>query len=279
MQIITLLRYNKKMRKTLLRILIAFCLLFILLGIINRYVLTIPIFQTKAGLKITSNPEAEVLVDGQSKGKTPFQNENMFTGEYEVKLLNGSQIWQGKVKLNAGTVTTINRDLAETQSSSSGEIFILKKGTGAIITSNPSDAHFSVDGIDTGQTPISLPEISEGEHTFSLSHDGFVSRNVKAVVPSGYLLQIQVDLKLKEYTKEALPTPNIIMPVKLKVTQTPLGYVRVRENPSVSSPEVARLTEGIEVDLIEELPGWYKIKLQNGEVGYINSSLVQKVSQ
>jgi hypothetical protein len=267
------------MRKILLKILLCFCLLFIIAGFINRYILTLPVFQTKAGIKITSNPEAEALIDGESKGKTPFQNENMLAGDYQVRLISGNKSWQGEVKLNEGTVTTINRDLAETQSSSSGEVLILEKGKGVIVTSNPGNANISVDGIDVGQTPISLPDMKDGEHTFNISYQGYLPRSVKAVTPPGYLLQIHTDLMLTKFTQDVSPTPNIIMPVKLRVTQTPLGFVRVREKPSVSSLEIAQLTEGAEVDLVEDAGSWYKIKLQNGSIGYVNSSLVQKVSQ
>jgi hypothetical protein len=228
----------------------------------------------KAGIRVLSTPEeASVILDGISVGKTPFEDSNLENREYAVMVSTPEATWSGKVKLDGGTLTVINRDLASDNTASAGEILTLEKGKGATVISNPPSS-VEVDGKVYGQTPI-LVNIGSGEHTFVLSKDGFLKRSIKALVPEGFNLTLNVDLSLAEADARGF-SPKIQTTPILIVRPTPTGFLRVRDKPSVGGLEVALVKPGDELTLIEELPSWDKIRTTDGKVGYVSSVYVTK---
>ena len=231
--------------------------LFLLLVVISIFSLIIkfgtqPIYsllghQTKAGLKITSVPEAGVFINQESVGKTPYLNGDLLAGEYQVRLESGNMSWQGSVKLNNGTETILNRELAESLASSSGEVLHLYEGKGVVITSVPTGASVEINGKIKGVTPLSVVDLPTGEHLFLLKHPEYLPRTVRAT-----LLE------------------------KVLVTQTPTGFLRVRESPSVLGKEITRVKPGDELILLEEKQGWSKVRLKDETEGYVSSDYIEK---
>ena len=232
----------------------------------------------KAGIKIMSAPEAaEVFIDGVSVGKTPFVDENLKKESVSVKLKSGSASWVRDVRLNSGTVTIINRELAEDEASSSGEILTLSKGSGVNIISDPEGAEVEIDGRIYGKTPTFV-NIGAGEHIFVLSKNGFLKRSIKALVPAGFTLGLNVDLALSELDLSNLATPNIAVTEKLKVLSTPTGFLRVRDKPNLVGKEIARVLPGDELILLEDLNSWFRVRLTDGKEGYVSSQYVEKLN-
>lgn len=231
----------------------------------------------KGGLKIIALPDATVYLNGLEVGKTPYREDNLNAGEYLVKLVSNDANWQGKIILNKGTLSVINRSLAPSIASSSGESLVLDSGSGVIITSSPAESAIDVDGKAVGKTPLSISSLSPGPHSFIVSHDGYQSRNVDVVLPANLSLHIDVDLSLVEMHGSIVATPTVAVAQKVIVKQTPLGYLRLRESPSINSKEVAQVSAGEELAVISETPGWIKVRLKNNLEGYISSQYTQKV--
>lgn len=231
----------------------------------------------KAGIKIISTPlGAEVSVDGVSAGKTPFDDENLKPETINIKLKSGNASWTSDIKLNAGTITIVNRELSEDEASSSGEILTLVKGGGVDIISDPGGADVEVDTKVYGKTPTFV-NIGAGEHIFVLSKNGFLKRSIKAVVPAGYTLGLNVDLALSELDLSNIAAPSITVTNKLKVLSTPTGFLRVRNKPNLTGKEIAKVLPGDELVLLEELTSWNKVRLSDGKEGYVSSQYVEKV--
>lgn len=234
-----------------------------------------------AGLKITTAPGASVLIDGIEVGQTPYLNEKLKPQSYLIKLVANSASWQGLITLSEKTLSVINRELTENIASSSGEILTLSSGNGINIISTPSNAEVSVDGKICGVTPLLIPAIDPGEHEFLISHKGYLKRNIKAVLPENMILNLEVNLAVADLNIEPsstnLPVPPVIKP-KVLIKKTPTGFLRVRSNPSLKAAEITRIASNESLDLLEELPGWYKVKLENGQEGYISSSYAQKIN-
>lgn len=231
-----------------------------------------------AGVRVLSLPsEATVFINDKEVGKTPYQDEQLNAGEYLVKIQSGEAVWQGSVKLNAGTLSVVNRDLAKDTTSSAGEVLLLKKGKGITMVSFPSESEIEVDGKYYGKTPTTL-EIGMGEHTFGLSKPGYLKRSVKAYLPEGYNLTLAVDLAISEVDLTSITTPPITETAKVVVKNTPTGFLRVRDNPSVSGKEVGKVSPGDRLILLEELTGWDRIRMDNGTEGFVSNSYVSKVS-
>lgn len=264
------------MKKTLLVSLIIFSALMLIARLGFKPAAEVLGFKEKAGLRVASIPEAMVSVDGVAVGKTPYQNEDLKVGSYRVRLEVGSAVWEGAVKLTNGTVSVVDRELAAGVASASGEILILDSGRGVTVISNPDGASVEIDGKTYGVTPLVLPDIAPGDHTFILSRANFTERNIRAVLPQNMSLNLAVDLAVSEVEVNNIQAPSLTAPTKLIVQQTPTGFLRVRDKPNLSGAEIGRVSSGDSVTQLEELSGWVKVRLDNDTEGYVSSQYVQK---
>lgn len=266
------------MRKSALNLLVLFSLLFLAFRLTSQPLSRVLGYQPRAGLKIASLPEAKVMVNGLEVGQTPYEDTNLLAGEYAVKLASDKGRWEGKVKLMRGTLSVVNRELGASIASSSGDVLVLSSGTGVVITSNPKEASVEVDGRIRGKTSLVLSDLASGEHTFLISRENFLKRQIRASIPAGMKLHLDVDLALVESNIEPFvtPSPQDIEVPKVTVKQTPTGFLRVRSQPSLKGVEVGKVFPGEVLVLLEELSEWSKVKLVDETEGYVSSSYIQK---
>lgn len=231
----------------------------------------------KSGLSILSQPtEATVFIDGEEVGKTPYESKDLVVKQYIIKLEKDQALWQGKVSLNSGALTVINRDLAEEIASSSGEILSLEKGRGITVVSNPNNAEVEIDGNYFGKTPLSV-NIDSGVHTVAVSHPSFLSRSIRAILPEDYNLVVLVDLALSEADLTAVTTPVIYETQQLVAKDTPTGFLRVRDKPSLNGKEIGRVKPKDTLILLEEAGEWMRIRTGEGLEGYVSAIYVEKI--
>lgn len=231
----------------------------------------------RGGMKITSYPQgAAVFFNGLQVGKTPYTNEDLEAKKYQIRLVGEKVFWEGSVKINSGTLSVVNRELAASIASSSGEILTLEKGRGVRVASHPEGAAVEIDGKFYGKTPLMVSEITPGEHLFLLSYDSYLKRSIRASLPEKMLLNLEVNLAVSEADAGGIFLPAVTPVPQLVVKQTPTGFLRVRSDPSTGSKEVGRVNSGDNLTFLEELPGWYKIKLDDDTRGYVSSEYVQK---
>ena len=230
----------------------------------------------RGGISVYSTPaDASVFLDGLEVGKTPFEDKDLNAGEYAIKIEKDQAVWEGKVNLIAGTMTVVNRELSKALASSAGEVLTLRKGRGLTVISNPNDADLEIDGQAQGKTPLSV-NLASGEHTILVSHPGYLKRSSRALVPDGYNLIAAIDLALSEADLTTLTTPVINQTPQLVVKDTPTGFLRVRDKPSLSGEEIAQVKPGDTLILLEELPSWDRVRLSDGTQGYVSSAYVEK---
>lgn len=262
------------MKKILFNCLVFLSLLAIGLRFGLKPVYSVLGYQDRAGLKITSNPSAKIVLNGNQVGKTPFEDDNLTSGNYHLKLDADTTSWEGDVSLNKGTLTVVNREL-DSSITPAGEILTLVSGSGALVTSSPQSAELLIDGKDMGITPLSLSELNPGEHEFTLTSDHYSKRGIKAKVPDNMKLWLDMDLSLIQVSTEglaALPEASATAVVK----NTPNGFLRVRDQPSLSGAEIGRVNEGDSLVILETQAGWVKVQLSNGSSGYVSSDYLQK---
>lgn len=233
----------------------------------------------KSGIKVLSFPEgAQVVIDEATLGKTPIENQDLSPGDYLIKISAGEKIWQGRVSLYPGTITVVNRDLSASSTTAAGEVLTLEKGKGVTVISYPFGAAVEVDGKVVGVTPINF-NLDEAEHNFVINHPNYAKRSIKAFVPNGFNLTINVDLAISEADLVQLQTPAINQTEKVIVKDTPTNFLRVREKPSVTAKEVTRVKPGDELILLEEAGGWSRVRLPNGSEGYVSNQYIEKSSK
>lgn len=273
------------MRKVLLFLVVFISVLALILRFGYQPLTEILGIKSRAGIRIEANKKAEVFLNDKKLGETPLQDENLTEGEYLLKLSplpEGNEAsssalpWKGYVRLNGGTLTVVNRDLAQNPNEVSGDVITLEPGSGVTVVSTPNQAEVTLDGKVIGRTPLSLSDIPPGEHQFIVSKGNFLNRSIRANLVEGFNLNLTVDLAMTEPDLTKLPTIPTVTSSQLVVKATPTGFLRVRASNTTASREITRVSVGDTLTILEELTGWYKIKTADGTEGYVSSLYVEK---
>lgn len=264
------------MKKVLVWFLIIISLSALLLRFSNSWAEILFGIKQISGLSVSSQPQdATVFLDGKEVGKTPYDQKDLEVREYGIKIEKGNNIWQGKVRLTAGTITVVNRELASDSASSAGETLTLDRGKGLTVISNPSEADVEIDGKPSGKTPVTIT-IDKGEHTLLISHTNYLKRSVPVNLPTDLNMTVSVDLGLSEADLTAITAPVITQTPQVLVKSTPTGFLRVREKPSLNGKEIAQVKPGDILVLLEEQGSWDRVRLSNGTEGYVSTVYVEK---
>lgn len=244
-----------------------------------------------AALQVSTLPKATVFLDDKQVGKTPYYDEKLKPGEYTVKLVpenesEGFATWTGKVKLNPETLTVVNWQFGKSESASEGEILSLEAldetRTELAVLSTPNQAEVTVDSKSQGESPILLKDTKAGDHEIRLTKEGYSERGVRAKAIANYRLTVNMQLaKLETGSPSAetkLPATSSATLKKgtVVVKETPTGWLRVREEPSLNASESGRVNPGEEFPLMDEQEGWAKIEFQKGKTGWVSSQYIEK---
>lgn len=234
----------------------------------------------RSGLSVEANPKANVYINGQDMGVSPVSIDSLVPGQalVEVKTtINGKEAgWKGKVPLNEGVITVVNRELSENVATASGEVISLEKGGGVAMISNPSESVVSVDGKEMGKTPIEM-ELEAGAHVFTLSRASYLPRSLKANVLKDRKLVVSVDLSLDQADLTKIETKPLMESRMVEILSTPTNFLRVRKSPNINSTEIGRVNTGEKLFLLEEVGSWFKIRTSDSVEGYISSSYAKKI--
>lgn len=253
---------------------------------------------------IMSTPKATVFIDQIQVGTTPHR-QTLKVGEYTVKLIpdkeaTQSASWQGKVSVYKNAVTYVGRALGSSEISTAGEISTVQKmdvkpsrdGLGEIaINTDPAGALAYLDLDEKGVAPLLLSDVPKGTHEVMVYLPGFLRRTFKLNVEAGYRTSTIVKLAIDKsgsptaspsalMKKDVSPSPaSLPKKTKVRIKDTPTGWLRVRSEPSVQASESAKVNPGETYDLIEEQPNWYKILFNDEQEGWVASEFVEKISQ
>lgn len=251
-------------------------------------------------IKVLSSPDASVFVNNLAVGKTPFE-ESYKEGEYIVKLIpegNATETasWQGKVPVHKNTLTYVNRDLGTSDVTSAGEIFSIAKmakppknsSYGEIsIETEPTGAIVYLDNDEKGVAPVILQDVIKGDHELSVFMPGFIKRTAKVNIEGGYRFSASFKLSidqsqkqqaevLKEGEEKKATDSAGTKKTNITIKGTPDGWLRVREEPSVTASEAARINEGDTFEVLDEKSGWYKINYKDKKSGWISGQYAKK---
>ncbi|OGY10934.1 MAG: hypothetical protein A3A58_02930 [Candidatus Blackburnbacteria bacterium RIFCSPLOWO2_01_FULL_41_27] len=241
----------------------------------------------QAGLQIETTPQATVYIDGDQMGTTPFELVQK-PGEVSIRLVpiateTSLAPWGTKVTLVQGIKTVIRRDFAENEEASAGEILSFEKRSGntasLTVVSAPDAAQVNLDGQNRGFTPLPVNDIAVGEHKLIISQAGYSERQIQARAGAGYKLTV-VAMLAKLDTVEANEESALVEELqreKVKIAETPTGFLRVRSAPTKNATESGQVKPGEEYVLLEEKDSWYKIEYQKDKEGWVSSEYVKKV--
>jgi hypothetical protein len=268
-------------------------------------------FAKKAGIQITSHPDANVVINGKSVGKTPYYAENTDAGSATIQMtaIDSGQSWEGKVNLVSGTLTTVHREFGATPDKShsyslSFEKLANSKDSSISIISLPPNATASIDGKPAGFTPLTS-DVNPGPHVFSFTAPGYQDKIVNAALQEGYRLVLNLTMATMDALPEPEPTatPSADLAPALKPTtttvtplpkqasssatmatpyveilSTPTGWLRVRETASVGATELAKVNPGDKFPYKETTAtGWYNIEYLKGSWGFVSSQYAKLI--
>jgi len=247
-------------------------------------------------LKITSSPTTSVFINNVAIGKTPFYEKHKI-GEYILKLIpegtaTETASWQGKINLYKNSLTFVNRELGSSDITSTGEVLTVTKmekppkssNLGEIyVETEPAGAIVNLDNDEKGVAPLMLEDVTQGEHELSIFMPGFFRRTQKINVEAGYRVNASIKLAIdqtkgstptgtatdKTEGKESTPSADTEKGSSVTIKETPTGWLRVREEPSIDASESAKIKPGETYDLVEEKDNWYKIKYNNNKDGLV----------
>lgn len=242
--------------------------------------------KTLSALSVSSVPQADVFLNGDSRGQTPFYDESLASGEYTLHVSANGQEWSGKIKLYPGILTVVNRELSPNEASQSGEVITLEKGRGLAVISNPSQAEVKVDGNPQGVTPLIIEKIDAGDHTVVLKAEGFLERMAKIRVRENYKLTINMQLAAQaSVPPSAQPEETLVLPppsaepsgphVVVKETGTSFG-LHVRSGPGLGHPVIKDVKPGEKYPMLGEEKGWINIRLPDGRDGWASATYLAK---
>lgn len=260
----------------------------------------------KGALQVTSMPPASVYLNGKLIGNTPLciggekcaSQKMLEIGDYTIKLvpLEGDfKPFEEKISINKSTLTVVDRTFLS-GASSSGSIITLtpipsKKEAQLLIISLPDKANVFLDNNQVGVTPLLLDNITESDHDLTITKSGYNDKSIKIRTTLGYklitLIFLGINPNISSSPSAVLNNQEqniinkasgsaLITTQKVVILNTPTGFLRVRKESAIASLEIDRVLPGETHELVDEKNGWFKIKLQNGKIGWISSQYAKK---
>ena len=158
---------------------------------------------SKSALEVkVASGDAQVLLNNEVIGNTPFESKNIKPGTNTVAIRNESRQYQTEIKFLPSKKdiiynVSIDRDLGVSDVFSSGrELWFDKDGSENTlrVVSEPSGADVYVDGSKIGTTPFSSAAISNGDYTLKIIHPGYESSETTINMQKDYTLNVSVKL-------------------------------------------------------------------------------------
>ncbi len=244
-------------------------------------------------LQVTSNVTAKVLLNGIVIGNTPLckcdESERIEEGQYTLQLIpqDSSSTFTTKIRIGKGVLTAVDRTFLPGSYASSYTLYLEKifsSKAQLFVSSLPQGALVTVDGTDSGTTPLLLDTLSASPHEVEIQKGGYGKKTIRIKTVAGYKLIVEAVLGTLPSVDEVLPgseppvTPTPTASVsRVVISQTPTGFLRVRKDASLNSEEIGRVTPGQSLPLLDEQAGWYKIQLADGKTqGWISATFATK---
>lgn len=252
-------------------------------------------------LRVDASPAAAIFLDNKNIGRSPY-TDKVEAGNYTIKLVPDSATaqlppWEGQIVVGQNLLTYVNADLSDSELTTAVDVLWLEKisskNAELSVTTSPDGATVLVDDVTKGVTPLTLADITPGDHTVTVTSVGFLTRTLKIKMTPGYRLIVTMKLGLSPggtpptasptATLTVTPTPKTATssanqpdPPKpfLTVKDTPTGFLRVRMDPSTSATEAARVNPGDKFHIEDNQNGWLEIKYDGTNLGWVSGQYV-----
>lgn len=271
--------------------LILFLIPFLIVTIIF---LIVVLFMNRQGgrgaLQVTSKPISQVFLDGKYIGNTPLSlielPDLLDVGEYSLKLVpteKDYRQWEQKISIYKSALTVVDKTFDKSAGSASSSVITLidindKNKSELLVVSFPTGAQVVLDNSIKGSTPILIDDITSSDHEIKIIKDGYKEKALKIKTIPGKRLEVVANLGIRtDLTQENLEaSSSAVLTEKIRILDTPTGFLRVRESASLESSQVGTVNPGETFDLISEEEDWFQIKLSDESIGWVSSEYAQK---
>lgn len=254
-------------------------------------------------IRIVSEPSgADVYIDGSKIGTTPFSSAAITNGDYNLKVvLPGYESSETNINIQKNYTLNVSVKLFPYPVEPIVKMFEDSPNLYNITSDIPgvvSDTQSWVKGIIYWNTTrgINIDNVGMNkEKLFDYFVDykgGIFDRDGNPVVKQEDFARLK-DLKkgaylgtktpeggISEEAKKALESLSSLG-VKTAKTEiatiktTPLGWLRVRQTPSLNGTEITKVNTGEEYNVLEKETGWVKIKVSETVEGWVSDSYVE----
>jgi hypothetical protein len=172
-------------------------------------------------IQVISSPTgAKVYLNNNYKGRTPSSGyldiSDLKPGTYDILIIySGYDDYSATINVNANQIETINTVLPLT-----GNVQTTATGFGILtVQSDPAGANIYLDNEYKGISPISLPNIAQGDHTLIIKKDGYSEYSGGIYIMNDKTTAVSATLTLIEVvTTQAteVPMPQQPPPVPTK---------------------------------------------------------------
>lgn len=188
----------------------------------------------------------------------------------------------GEIELPPDAVNIDDNPVVRIQITNTGEETIYQGGRSELIAQleSGSRSKFFVNNLWASTSEAIIMEegssLRPGQtetYSFRLNVPLFFGRQAESFVIKNASGDIFADSKFSVALSINKPSQRVV-----EIRRTSLGYLRVRQSASTSSPEIARLSAGERYLVYDDLGnGWLKIRLDDGRDGWISSQFTRNI--
>lgn len=204
---------------------------------------------SRAGLQIEypSGGSATVTLDDKFLGKAPLTEKKLHSGEYILKIVPDDEKLSTlnlPVFLEKGTLTIVVYNPGENPRNSSSTVFELRKRNDQLATVSfetyPENAFISFDGGEVSFSPLTIDNVTVGEHHFSVNLPSYEAQEHSFMALAGYETKVTINLakNLKvapdEEAKNNEATASVIQ-AKISQSATQSASTSASGNPTVAN--------------------------------------------
>lgn len=195
-------------------------------------------------LAVQTNPAGvAVFVDGVARGNTPARL-SLNAGSHIVELRGRGVPRVLPVTITAGAEVSQYLELPETPSVGS-----------LLVQSDPAGARVSVDGVEHGRAPVSVADLTPGEHEVVLQPEGGPAVKQKVVIQAGV-------------------TSSVLAPVTTAAPGPVSGWLTVKSPVALEIRENDRLIGTTDSDRIMLAAGRHEVQFENDTLGYDETRVI-----
>jgi hypothetical protein len=245
-------------------------------------------------LNIQTEPQSSVFIDGVQSGRTPFKK-SLKPGIVRLRIVpdsfeNPLIPFETDIELLGGIETVVRRDFSDLEEMASGEILTFEKiGKGETelkIETYPETTQITINDSVKAFSPYTSLNLESGKHNLKISAPDYKDREVEISLEKGYRLKVFVKLAETDAVLSKEKEPEIsekedVTEFRIKILDTPTGYLRVRSQPSVSALEIGRVSPGEEYEYVgeDETNEWFEIVFEDNKNGWVSSEYAERIEK